>query len=108
MTVGNDVLLCWRGFQVNFFIMLVDMVDPSPGADPVHLCVPGGEGGLCRARSGYHVGAEGVVIRQERLADALGKKRECHDDRGCEQKRRFHDDVNFYFGKLLCQASGWK
>ena len=77
--------------------MLVDMVNSSSGADPVHFCVPGGEERLCPARSGCRVSAERLVIRQERLVGALGKER-----------KDFHDDVNFYFGKLLCQASEWK
>ena len=87
--------------------MLVDMVNSSSGADPVHFCVPGGEERLCPASSGCRVSAERLVIRQERLVGALGKERkDCHG-RGCEQKRWFHHAMNFYVGRLLCQAPEW-
>lgn len=97
------LLLSPPGFDVNFFIMGIDVIYAAFRSNPVDSPFSGLQdaGGLL---SGDRSGAQGRVFRQKRFAGAVGQAAENWND-GCrDEKRTLHKGVIIFFRSLFCQV----
>ena len=100
----NGLLLSPPGFDVNFFIVGIDVIYASFRSNPVDSSFFGVQdaGGLV---PGDHSGAQGSVFRQKRFAGALGQAAENRNDGRWEKKRGLHGRAIILFRSLFCQVS---
>ena len=72
----RGLLLNPPGFDVDFFIVGIDVIHTAFRANPVGSVFPCLEGAGGGVFSGHHSGTQGRVFRKERLAAALGQRGE--------------------------------
>lgn len=98
------LLLSSPGFDVNFFIVGIDVIYAAFRSHPVDSPFSWLQetGGLF---PGDRSGAQGSVFRQKRFAGAVGQAAEDRND-GCrDEKRVLHEGVIIFFRSLFCQVA---
>ena len=83
------LLLHPPGFDVNFFIMGIDVIYAGP---------------VGSVFSRHHSGTQRRIFRKERFAAALGKAEENRKEDGLDEKGVFHKSVTILFRGLFCQV----
>ena len=98
----RGLLLNPPGFDVDFFIVGIDVIHTAFRANPVGSVFPCLEGAGGGVFSGHHSGTQGRVFRKERLAAALGQREEKRKDGRREEKRVLHQSVIIFSRRLFC------
>lgn len=104
MTGCRNSLLFPHRFDVNFFIMGIDIIHSSFRSDAVLSGILGGEGGPGRMRSGRHSGTEGRVVWKQGLAGTLGQQGKGQQGAGRGRQGIVHQETIIAFPDLPCQA----
>lgn len=99
-----DLLLHPPGFDVNFFIMGIDVVYAAFRADPVGPVFPRPEGSVGSVLSRYHSGTQRRIFRKERFAAALRKEEKNRKEDGLDEKGGLHKDIIILSRELFCQV----
>ena len=92
------------GFDVNFFIMGIDVIYAAFRTDPVGSVFPCPEGPVGSVFPRHHSGTQRRIFRKERFAAALGKAEENRKEDGLDEKGVFHKSVTILFRGLFCQV----
>ena len=100
----RGLLLNPPGFDVDFFIVGIDVIHTAFRANPVGSVFPCLEGAGGGVFSGHHSGTQGRVFRKERRAAALGQREEKRKDGRREEKRVLHQSVIIFSRRLFCQV----
>lgn len=100
----RGLLLNPPGFEVNFFIVGIDVIYASFRSYPIGSAFPCLQGTRGSLFSGDHSGAQGRIFRKERFADALGQAEENWKDDRREEKRVLHQGLIIFFRGLFCQV----
>ncbi len=98
------LLLHPPGFDVNFFIMGIDVIYAAFRTDPVGSVFPCPEGPVGSVFPRHHSGTQRRIFRKERFAAALGKAEENRKEDGLDEKGVFHKSVTILFRGLFCQV----
>ena len=98
------LLLHPPGFDVNFFIMGIDVIYAAFRIDPVGSVFPCPEGPVGSVFPRHHSGTQRRIFRKERFAAALGKAEENRKEDGLDEKGVFHKSVTILFRGLFCQV----
>lgn len=98
------LLLHPPGFDVNFFIMGIDVIYAAFRANPVGSVFPRLEGPVGSAFPRYHSGTQRCIFWKERFAAALGEEKENRKEDGLDEKGGLHKDIIILSRGLCCQA----